>query len=907
MVYFVYFVRGSNVELIIGYWLDGQSYPDAWTKKEASMGEKITGFQGLISLLEVQSGYILPTVAETTRTAEWQAAIERLNDGQKPYSKSFQVDSWHTAQELKQRRDELVLSGWKPELSKGSEWLQAYAEIEQSLVEKSFGFADRVKVLLDLLEAKQIHLQIRKIKLVEHDRTLLDSWMQRLLCLLEENQVVVEQYEPQANLANEALSDLQKVKASLNGQQEIGELTNDGTFLIVQAEQEWDLADFLASYLQLPTEDDIVLINPENDVLLSELFQRRGLAASNVTTYSQARSVLQILPLVIETYWQPIRVEKLLELFTLPISPVPRTLTNRLARALAEEPGIGGEKWQHALDEGKAQLLADWQADETISPQKLIKKIEELYEIIALYIEHPFYQEENGIKCETVERICAHLARWANKRYILGGDIYLTAKQIMDDLVSSLQALEIENISKLQLTNIYNAVIGEGAKLTNYKAQLSNWTTIHKPGAIFDQVQQVLWWQFIDRGGNTKIKWTQAELNYLAEHGVNITPKKIIRKRESVAWQTALEFTKERFICFIPSKVRGEDVKSHPLLDEFKFAFEKLGAKIGDVSFDAKLLKYGSGFETMNFERQKLLLQNLPSRIQEWHIPKERMTLREKESATSLETLLRCPLDWTLKYGAKIVATPTLSLPNESRMLGNLGHKILEHLIEQQALDDITAIELKTEQLFEELVPQMAAPLLLPEQNSNRRRVLDDMKKSMRQFARFVQEAEISIRETEKMASKQWEQGVLLEGRLDLYGKTKSGRPLIFDAKWSRQPRRYKALLEQGAIQLAIYHWLLAEQESDVIPIAYFMLSSGDVYALPDEELPVDKHCIEGKGMQETILTVRQQVEVIMQELAAGRVAASGLCEEETRLSSYEPNCKFCDYQQLCGKGVASV
>lgn len=893
------------MEVILGYWLDGPTYPDEWTEFDASIGKQIKGFQGLVSLLEKHAGYEGLVESETTRMAQWQATMQQLDNGEKPYSKSFATDSWHTAQQFMQRRDELILAGWQPHLAEGSEWLKALSEIELSMEQKSIGFADRVVRICHLIEQNEINQPIKKIFTVDLDEELLDVWMAKLLHLLREKGVQIEPYQASLHSETDAQSDLQKMKLALNTNAPLEnvKLQHDGSFVIVHAEQEWDLADFLASWLQVYGDEQTVIINHANNVMLAELMHRRGLPASDVTTYSQARSVLQILPLVLETYWQPIRIDTFLQLLTLPTSPIHPRLANKLARTLAEEPGIGGEKWNQAIAEAVQQIHKRWQDDIRYTPQQRTKKMAELQDVLALYIEHPFYDVTEGIPIEVIENVAGHLASWAHKRIMSGGNIYLTLKQMIDELVSSLQALNVEKISQLQLTHIYQAVIGEGAKLSDYKVERAPWKVIRQPGALFNEVNQVLWWQMIDSGHVQKNKWTMRERAYLKKHGVHLTTPQTIRKRQSNAWHSAIQFANERFICFIPTKVRGEDVKAHPFVDELKFAISSLGENMDTIRFDAKQLKQQQENTAFKFARQQVAYQQLPQAIRNWTIPKERITLRAIESATSLEKLLRCPLDWTLQYGAKIKASPTLSLPNESKMLGNLGHKILEYLINEGALQKIDQIEQRTEQLFEHFVPQMAATLLLPEQQSTYRRVLVELQKSMRQFAHFVEQANISITDTEKLENKTWQDDIKLEGRLDLYGKTASGRPIIMDAKWSRYPKRYKELLEQGSIQLAIYHWLVAEQETDVFPIAYFMLATGDVYALKDEDMPQDKH-VEGKTMSDTLQVLREEIDLATEELRNGQVVALGVkAEDEGRQSNYEPNCRFCDYQQLCGVG----
>ncbi|UYB50115.1 PD-(D/E)XK nuclease family protein (plasmid) [Lysinibacillus capsici] len=893
------------MEVILGYWLDGPTYPDEWTGVEASIGKQIKGFQGLVSLLEKHAGYEMLAASETTRIAEWQATMQQLDNGKKQYSKSFATDSWHTAQQLMQQRDELILAGWQPHLVDGSEWLKALSEIELAIANRTLGFADRVVRIFYLIEQNEMNVPIKTIFTVDPHEELLDVWMTQLLRLLREKGVQIVPYQASLHVENTMQSDLQKIKRALteNTPLEDVKLQNDGSFVIVHAEQEWDLIDFLASWLQVYGDDQTVIINRANNVMLAELLHRRGLPSSDVTIYSQARSVLQILPLVLETYWQPIRIDNFLQLLTLPTSPIHPLLASKLARTVAEEPGIGGEKWNQAIEEAVQQIHQSWQEDETYTPQKRTKKMEDLQEVLALYIQHPFYDVAGGIPIEVIENVAGHLARWANNRILNGGNIYISLKQMIDELISSLQALNVEKISQLQLMHIYHAVVGEGAKLSSYKVERAPWKVIRKPGALFNQVNQVLWWQMIDSGNAQKNRWTMREREYLKEHGIHLTTPQAIRKRQSNAWHSAIQFANERFICFIPAKVRGENVKAHPFVDELKFAVTMLGENLDMLRFDAKQLKQQPDNTTFKFVRQQVTYQQLPNAIRNWVIPNEHISLREKESATSLEKLLRCPLDWTLQYAAKIKATPTLSLPNESKMLGNLGHKILEYLINEGTLQKVEQIEERTGQLFRQFVPQMAAPLLLPEQQSNYRRVLIELQKSMRQFAHFVQQANISIVETEKLVNKTWQDQIELEGRLDLYAKTASNRPMIIDAKWSRHPKRYREMLAQGSVQLAIYHWLLAEQETDVFPIAYFMLATGDVYALNDDDVPQDKH-VEGKNMPETLQLLREEIDLATEELRNGQAIALGVqANEEGRQANYEPNCRFCQYQQLCGAG----
>ena len=279
------------MEIILGHWLDSTTYPDELTNSKASIGQVITGFRGLINILEVHLGQSNPTIAESVRTAEWQTTIAKLDNGNKPYSKSFEIDSWNTAHELKSKRDELILAGWNTTIHKGGgKWIEALAEIELSNHNRSKGFSDRVRILFELLKQDYLPLTIKKIYIVDEEQFIWDSWEKELVLLLEQNGVQFEQMALQLpEITNQPTTDLEKIKLALYDGNEAGalKLSADGSFVIVKSEQEWDAADYLISWLELNGDNQTVMINNANNLLLAELFHRRGLPSSEVNDYSK--------------------------------------------------------------------------------------------------------------------------------------------------------------------------------------------------------------------------------------------------------------------------------------------------------------------------------------------------------------------------------------------------------------------------------------------------------------------------------------------------------------------------------------------------------------------------------------------------------------------------------------------
>lgn len=306
-----------------------------------------------------------------------------------------------------------------------------------------------------------------------------------------------------------------------------------------------------------------------------------------------------------------------------------------------------------------------------------------------------------------------------------------------------------------------------------------------------------------------------------------------------------------------------------------------------------------------------MAVRRVPDPIRKWNIPEKTLAPRPEESATSFESLVGCPLQWTFKYGAHLRPGSVLSLPNESIMLGNLGHTILERLIKEKNNWDEEEVRIRTGELFDELTPMLAAPLLEPKNSVKLNQTRRSLQKAIGQFFKVLNEAGISIKHTEIEKEKSWDDKVLFKGRMDLVGETPSGRKILFDAKWSTRPANYKKRLEEGSVQLSLYHWLLADRDGEELPVAYFILSSGDFFSSRDAEFPEDYH-VEGPSLSHMYEVVRRAVEDVWSYLYAGSVIATGIPEQEAeddenREQSYEPiiepPCMFCDYRNLCGVG----
>lgn len=912
--------EGTILKITLGYWLDSTTYPDALGDQEASVGTVVTGFNGLIGILETQLGLTVPNVSENLRIAEWQELIRKHDSGKKLFSKSFETDSWNTAKELLRRRDELVLAGWDPLVHVGGgAWIDTLAELELANPNRLCGFPDRVRALISRLQ-EQVQVQIEKISIVDVDETLWDPWCIQLIDLLKEKGVETQKVSTmfEKETQKDSYTDLSLLQKVMTGEKSSEVAKGDGSLLLIRSEQEWDAADFLISLLQQNSLEETVIIKGEGSLFLDELLHRRGVPAVGVDALSKWRAVLQVLPLTIDTYWEPLRVDRMLELLTIPTSPVPGKIRYKLANALASNPGIGGPLWMQAIEEGIKDYEDLWSA-EGLDEQEVKKRRKNLEARLDLWVNHNYYDPTEGIPYEKLITICQKVSQWATLNYTSTNDLmYVQAIQYAQEVLEGLKSLGAKRVTRLQVASILESVLGEGAKLSDYSQEASQWQVVNHPGQIWGKADYLIWWGFHKNMSAPSVRtWTSKERVWLREHGIILLDEDVHRRREAAAWQRAAQLANKKLILFASTKVKGEEISIHPLWDEIRYAIAKDHHTEKKITIEAAELRKQPNFSIpgIEFERFPLQTTKIPDPIRTWKVPENTVMPREVESATSFEGLIGCPLKWTFKYAANVKPGKILSLPHESILLGNLGHVILESLISEKTDWNENEVRIRTGELFDQLTPRLAATLLEPQNGILRSETRFKLQNSLQKFFKVLNDAGITIQDTELQLQKTWSDGVEFNGRLDLIGETVTGNKILFDAKWSRKPSNYKTRLENLSVQLTLYHWLLAEDENVELPVAYFMLRSGDFFSLPHEDFPSDYH-VAGPALWESHQVLRQSVEEIWSQLLKGTIIAPGVpskvntdkgmeddqdLSEDTFVSTIDPPCAYCEYQNLCG------
>jgi ATP-dependent helicase/nuclease subunit B len=449
--------------------------------------------------------------------------------------------------------------------------------------------------------------------------------------------------------------------------------------------------------------------------------------------------------------------------------------------------------------------------------------------------------------------------------------------------------------------------VGAGVPDPSAVAEAAPWRAVRHPGAIWGEAGTVVWWHFADNGETaSRTIWNELERAALTEAGCLLDDPDLALRRLSAAWERPLRFAK-RIILVRSALAAGAKTAAHPLWHTLVAQCDSLES---DATVRAELVLEESApiLIGRRLIRTPVALVAPPQPRAEWTAPKAAIRPRATESATSLSALLSCPLQWTLRYAGKLYPSARQSLPNFDNLVGTLAHKIAQDLFHPGPAPDPETVETAAEARITELLPQMAATLLLPAAAGELASAKVAVPQALAELARFLRFKKLTVVAVEHPFSVA---GALdadteVRGFIDLLAKSPTGRLVVVDLKWQRRESRRRAELENGlALQLSVYARHVSDENVDV-ETGYFMLRQRRFLTtgLLDGEAAL---VVDGPTPKETWDRIAASWKATMTELGDGCVRAP-FEQADTSLADFEdpcllmpPSCGFCDYAGLCG------
>ena len=865
---------------------DGGSWPGPLDGRDAAAGEAWLGERGVVDQLELMLGLSGPRPTSGERAAALVPGL-RANEGS--WTRSTKVDPLGSAREILRWRDELVLAGWRGQPQSLPERVSALTRLTGSILP---GLPDRVWAITDALEHRSADVQ--RLELLEPLECLPTAWRSLVEVLRRQGtsvaHIVVE--------AAPAAGDLASARSKGFRPQ------NDGSLQLVRSDGPWAAAVEVAAWLASRASTDRAVVVSPTPLLDAEL-RRFGLPTTGARQVGGGSTILEILPLVLALGWKPAAPKDAAALLSLPESPVPTGLRNRLRRALSQWPAVGSPDWQQALEYGLAAI-------ENVGRRERVgRRLRRIFEA-------PVDRAGPGYPVSEIRARISLVRDWLRtRRATLDGAPDSDLRRALDEGLEQCRAFErivdLASLDPWSTADIQRFLDDARSSLASERvlAAEAGLHAVAHPAAITGPARCVVWWDFSRSRAPAplRIPFTAAERAQLAEAGVRLPSPITQAARNAERWRRPLEQATEALLLVSPRvNESGEENHPHPLWDE-------IAARIDPQAASRRAAFLGGTLYAA--PRATLVEQPLrppPTPIRTWRVPPDLLDLPDRSSHSAIEDLLRCPMRWTLGRLSQLVGPDEIQVEISNLVLGRLGHALLEAVLPAARNDPRAAREL-AERWFDEDAPTLVAALFLPGNEAEAARTRRTLADAAETFTEFVRDADLELRFVEKTLEGAG-LGHTIFGVPDL---VLGPNPVLVDAKWGGFGYRRDALRNGTATQLSFYAHLLSQQpgfDGHTVAVAFFVLSRRRIITT-HPEMGSRAEVIEGPSPSDTWVALERAFDGRKEELARGIVLATanpdehdaGIFSDDSvgpdgalRLA---PKCQWCEYGGLCGATLA--
>lgn len=850
---------------------DSSAWPGPLGRKSASSGEVWTGAVGLLGILETRLGLAGPKFSDAERAA---GLIPALRNTEGFWSVSFENDPVATARRLLAWRDELWLYGWRGQPV--APRLDQMANVAQNVLP---GYPDRLAAVADALQSRAP--EILSVTRLQPLNDVPKLWQEVFGLLGGHGMELIDEKIEDAP----ASGNLGAARATRFSPAE-----SDDSLQLLRALGALMAAEYVAAWLAgLSDLNSVVVVG--GDRVLDAALSRHGLPTTGAPMEGSGNALLQLLPLVLSAAWSPPHPQRALELLTLPQSPVPRIVGRKLEEALHEWPAVGSTTWGEALSQGLAAI------EEEEERARVANRLKILFNSSVPH--HGFYPVGEA------RRRVDMLVKWMHAR-----QAYDKANKACWDaaigqcamLGRILDLTGLSEYSEPQIRRLVEDATEEASVVSEFPAQ-AGLAHVDLPDAIAGPAQCVVWWQFTHTSARTidRLPLSRLELAALAEAGVEIPNPAQAAVAMAERWRRPLLQATEKLILVCPDRgFNGEPQYPHPLWDE-------IIANLADPSrpeLAASLYRWELS-PSGKCSKKSRPLAAIPKPQRFWS-PSRDLEPREQESASSVGTLIGCPLNWVLHYLGRIRGGATAVLPEGSQLQGKLVHKIIAELFRDEP-DSPDEAEARTVKLFDTMGPTLATSLFLPGAEAMRASVRRVARLAARELFHLLRSWGARVVSSEQEHRRE-ALGVEMVGIPDLV--IESPRRIL-DLKWGGMNYRRELLARGGAYQLADYGYV-ASEKGEILPSAFFILESRRLMTVSGDAFP-GAETIDGPGPELVWGALEKACADRLAELKEKRVEATGVIEPggekppdrdvlgEDGTLVLHPPCRFCDYGGLCG------
>lgn len=893
---------------------DGRAYPEHPGGEAGCVDGAVVGPAGLLDILATRLGLGGPKVPPVVRIATWQRKLEAAA-GETPrfWAASLASDGWATARQLLSWRDALVEASWTPtRLVAPPARLADLAAAELAGPSLPAGRADLLReVILAIEDGAPVDIDL--LECVEDVELLAPGWRRLVRAVGAAGTAVrpVTTFTPV-----DVASDIGRLHLYLRTGQRTP-FSGDGTVCDVSAASATAaaecVAEWLASEIEAGAAGDAVVIVPGGDSsLLDQALSRRGLPLLGLSSASSFRGALQVLSLSFAVAWTPMDPGKLRELLLLPRPPVRRWAARLLALALTKEPGLGGPAWQLAWEQIEARLREEAADDgDGQAARKAAAEIAATLDRWRAWTNGGRYDRRTGMPAPDAIALCRRVHDWAVELDAGGRDpLLLCVVGAARALIDALEALGHSPVTALQIDRMIDQAIAEGLPDPACHAQEGRLRAVDDPGALWGAAHRVVWWDFTGSASSSpRFPWSAREAAALDAAGCCPERPDAQRRREAAHWQSAV-LNARSLVLVRPALDRGSEAGPHPFGQQLHAILRRApGAPSIQVAAERLFVEERLPLAAREVVRSSSAAVALPRARAAWVLPpglaQRAQDAERRESATSFDDLLTCQLRWILKHLAGLRAGGVRGIPKPEQLLGNLAHAVAQAAFRPGEVPDPTIVRPRAVAALDDLLPRIAAPLLLPgharELAFARQRIPD----ALASLSAILARGRFAIEGMEVEHEQDF--GIVrVASRIDLVVRGPGGRQAIVDLKWTENgaTAHHDKLAEGRAIQLATYSRLV-EPDGAGAPAGYFLLRQQRLLAeagspLAHEEITVSR------SLTDTWDAIAQDSARLTTLARAGHGIAAGVpgahehLPEDLAFTAGAKTCAYCDMTRLC-------
>lgn len=801
------------MKLIFSPYYDGNCYAGNPDNGKCELGTKYVGPLGLLDELELRAGLTGRYSDNFQRTILYARAIKKAIEGNKNlfFAKSFEKDKIRTANVVLGWRDTLVKAGWNKTIT-GSSRLNGLAAVEAFFTEK--GESDRWRTLLGLSKSTPLLEKTDRIE-VGCKKEHLEPLYRQLFDNMEKNGCTVS-YAPMDTAFN-----LQQ-KAQL-----------------LSFKNDLEMAEWMVQ--QKLGDNDVVVCDDASilNINLSLEGQPQFGDESNAIG-----AVMQIFTLGLQLFNKPLNLNTLLAYLQLPATPLTSifvvdekkdgtkyypSLRRALFNQLLEDNGIG-EKWNELID----GAVYDHDG-------KDMSKSSQRTTALLLINQWTHVKESAGkytVEKKTVLEFLDTMKKWA-KTNLYDDSKALQFNAVADncDIMKMILEDEPDVIDTADLA-LWTSQITRPVTLFALPARVG---CINVTNSVADiqTAPDTLYWACTTPEYNFRYDLeflSPNEISILEQNGIVVSSRETVLKARREVVLGVLSKVKKQILLLECDIIGGNVPVEDPVATELRLTGgidtqpqepdqkgwekDKVTAdstKQGEYKVDDKV------FKLLDKEETKGGLK------------------REMESYSSLDELIQRPFDYVMDYILGLHQYGTAAMADMDTVKGNVAHAYVEKLT-KDGNSEIAAMKKLHGTDFEKQINLMAetqgAILLLEENELEFKRFKTLLKNSVGVLLDIIEQNNLTIVGAEQYYEADVPTIGKMNARIDFVLTDSNGDYVIIDFKWNESTTYQKKLLQNDALQLAVYKTVVEEylkankDEHKVSFMGYYALPRHTLYTV---------------------------------------------------------------------------